>query len=97
MGVHPAACCGIGSGMADGKAVLDDVFPGMDGAYCQFVPLGDILQGGDGQAVYLHQGALGNGVQCDHYIVDGADMNSLRHNRLLFVRSKWTAAYRQLL
>ena len=42
--------------------------------------LRDILQCGDGEAVHLHQRALGSVVQGNDHIVDGADMNCLRHS-----------------
>ena len=42
--------------------------------------LRDVFQRGDGQAVHLHEGTLGDGVQRDHNVVDGADMNCLRHS-----------------
>ena len=33
----------------------------------------------EGADVYKRQ-ALGNGVQCNHHVVNGADMNRLRHS-----------------
>ena len=66
--------------MADGEAVFDDVLAVLNGLDCHLVTLRDILQCGDGKAVHLHQSALGNGVQCNHHVVNGADMNRLRHS-----------------
>ena len=80
VGVHPGARLGIGGGMTDGETVLDDIFTVLDGLYCHLVALRDILQRGHGKAVHLHQSALGNGVQCNHHVVKGADMNRLRHS-----------------
>ena len=80
VGVHPGAGGGVCSGMTDGEAVLDDVLAVLNGLDCHLVTLRDILQCGDGKAVHLHQRALGNGVQGNDHIVDGADMNCLRHS-----------------
>ena len=80
VGVHPGARLGIGGRVADGETVLDDIFTILDGLYCHLVALRDILQRGHGKAVHLHQSALGNGVQCNHHVVNGADMNRLRHS-----------------
>ena len=80
VGVHPGAGGGVGGGVADGEAVLDDVFAVLNGLDGHFMALGDILQRGDGKAVHLHQSALGDGMQRDNDVVDGADMDCLRHN-----------------
>lgn len=80
VGVHPGARLGICSGMADGKPYLMTFSPFRMGFTAILWPLRDVFQRGDGQAVHLHQRALGDGVQRDHNIVDGADMNCLRHN-----------------
>ena len=80
VGVHPAAGLGVLGGMADGETVFDDVLPCLDGLDRHLMALGDIFQGGHRQAVGLHQLPLGDGVQRDHYVVDGADMNCLRHS-----------------
>ena len=80
VGVHPGARLGIGGGMADGEAVFDDVLAVLDGLHGHFMALGYILQRGDGKAVYLHQSALGDGMQRDNDVVDGADVNCLRHS-----------------
>ena len=101
VGVHPGARLGICGGMADGEAVLDDVLAVPDGLHGHLVALRDIFQRGNGQAVHLHQRALGDGVQRDHNIVDGADMNCLRHNNSPYRPSplggSFPSAYRQLL
>ncbi len=80
VGVHPGARLSVGGGVADGEAVLDDVLAVLDGLHGHFMALGNILQRGDGKAVYLHQSALGDGMQCNHHVVNGADMNRLRHS-----------------
>ena len=80
MGVHPGTGGGVCGGVTDGEAVLDDVLAVLNGLDCHLVTLRDILQCGDGKAVHLHQRALGNGVQGNDHIVDGADMNCLRHS-----------------
>ena len=80
MGVHPGAGGGVCGGVTDGETVLDDVLAVLNGLDCHLVTLRDILQCGDGKAVHLHQRALGNGVQGNDHIVDGADMNCLRHS-----------------
>ena len=80
MGVHPGARLGVGGGMSDGETVLDDVLTVLDGLDCHLVALRDILQRGHGEAIHLHQRALGNGVQGNDHVVDGADMNCLRHS-----------------
>ena len=80
VGVHPSARLSVGGGVADGKAVLDDVLAVPDGLDCHLVALRDVLQRGDGKAVHLDEGALGNGMQSDNDVVDGADMDRLRHS-----------------
>ena len=80
VGVHPGARLGICGGVADGEAVLDDVLTVLDGLDGHLVTLRDILQSGHGKAVHFHQRALGNGVQGNDHVVDGADMNCLRHS-----------------
>ena len=80
VGVHPGTRLGVSGGMTDGEAVLDDVLTVFDGLDSHLVALGDVLQCGDGQAVHFHQRALGNGVQGNDHVVDGADMNCLRHS-----------------
>ena len=80
VGVHPGARLGIGGGVADGEAVFDDVLAVLDGLHGHFMALGNILQRSDGKAVYLHQSALGDGMQRDNDVVDGADVNCLRHS-----------------
>ena len=42
--------------------------------------LRDVFQSGDGKAVHLDEGTLGNGMQSDNDVVDGADMDRLRHS-----------------
>ena len=42
--------------------------------------LRDVLQRGNGKAVHLDEGTLGNGMQSDNDVVDGADMDRLRHS-----------------
>ena len=86
VGVHPGAGGGVGGGMADGKAVLDDVLPRPDGPDGHLVALGDVLGGGDGQAQvgHCHRGALGNRAQRHDHIVGRVDVNGQRHGRLLF-------------
>ena len=66
--------------MTDGEAVLDDVLTVLDGLDSHLVALGDVLQSGHGKAVHFHQRALGNGMQGNDHVVDGADMNCLRHS-----------------
>ena len=78
--VHPAAGSGICGGVADGEAVLDHVLTVLDGLHGHLVALRDILQSSHGKAVHLHQRALGNGMQSNDHVVDGADMNCLRHS-----------------
>ena len=80
VGVHPGARLGIGGGVADGEAVFDDVLAVLDGFHGHLMALRDILQRGDGKAVHLHQSALGDGMQRDNDVVDGADVNCLRHS-----------------
>ena len=80
VGVHPGTRLGVSGGMTDGEAVLDDVLTVLDGLDCHLVALRDILQSSHGKAVHFHQRALGNGVQGNDHVVDGADMNCLRHS-----------------
>ena len=80
VGVHPSARLGVGGGMADGETVLDDVLAVLDGRNGHLMTLRDVLEGSHGQTVHFHEGALGDGVQRDNDVVDGADMNSLRHS-----------------
>jgi len=80
VGVHPGTRLGVSGGMADGEAVLDDVLTVLDGLDSHLVALGDVLQSGHGKAVHFHQRALGNGMQGNDHVVDGADMNCLRHS-----------------
>ena len=80
VGVHPGTVGGVCGGVTDGEAVLDDVLAVLNGLDCHLVTLRDILQCGDGKAVHLHQRALGNGMQSNDHVVDGADMNCLRHS-----------------
>ena len=80
MGVHPGAGGGVCGGVTDGEAVLDDVLAVLDGLDSHLMALRDVLQRGDGKAVHLDEGTLGNGMQSDNDVVDGADMNCLRHS-----------------
>ena len=80
VGVHPGTRLGVGGGVADGEAVLDDVLAVLDGLDGHLVALRDVLQRGDGKAVHLDEGTLGNGMQSDNDVVDGADMDRLRHS-----------------
>ena len=66
--------------MADGEAVLDDVLAVLDGLDSHLMALRDVLQSGNGKAVHLDEGTLGNGMQSDNDVVDGADMDRLRHS-----------------
>ena len=84
VGVHPGAGYGVGGGMADGEAVLDDVFAFLDGGDGHLVALGDILHSGDGGVVHGHGRSLGDGMQRDHHIVAGIDFDSKRHERISF-------------
>ena len=80
VGVHPGTRLGVGGGVADGEAVLDDVLAVLDGLDSHLVALRDVLQSCDGKAVHLDEGTLGNGMQSDNDVVDGADMDRLRHS-----------------
>ena len=80
VGVHPGTRLSVGGGVADGEAVLDDVLAVLDGRNGHLMTLRDVLEGRHGQTVHFHEGALGDGVQRDDDVVDGADMNSLRHS-----------------
>ena len=80
VGVHPGTRLSVGGGVADGEAVLDDVLAVLDGLDRHLVALRDVLQSSHGKTVHFHQRALGNGVQSNDHVVDGADMNCLRHS-----------------
>ena len=80
VGVHPAAGSGICGGVANGKAVLDHVLTVLDGLHGHLVALRNVLQSSHRKTVHFHQRALGNGVQGNDHVVDGADMNCLRHS-----------------
>ena len=80
VGVHPSTRLGVGGGVADGEAVLDDVLAVLDGLDGHLMALRDVLQRGNGKAVHLDEGTLGNGMQSDNDVVDGADMDRLRHS-----------------
>ena len=47
VGVHPSARLGVGGGVADGEAVLDDVLALLDGGNCHLMTLRDVFQRGD--------------------------------------------------
>jgi len=81
VGVHPGAGHGVGGGMADGEAVLDDVFALFDGGNGHLVALGDILHSGNGGVLNGNSGALGDGVQGDNHVILGVDLNGDRHNK----------------
>ena len=80
VGVHPAAGSGVSGGVADGEAVLDHVLTVLDGLHGHLVALRNVLQSSHRKTVHFHQRALGNGVQGNDHVVDGADMNCLRHS-----------------
>ena len=80
VGVHPGTRLSVGGGVADGEAVLDDVLAVLDGLDSHLMALRDVLQSGNGKAVHLDEGTLGNGMQSDNDVVDGADMDRLRHS-----------------
>ena len=80
VGVHPGTRLSVGGGVADGEAVLDDVLAVLDGLDSHLMALRDVLQRGNGKAVHLDEGTLGNGMQSDNDVVDGADMDRLRHS-----------------
>ena len=88
VGVHPAAGSGICGGVADGKAVLDHVLTVLDGLHGHLVALRNVLQSSHRKTVHFHQRALGNGVQGNDHVVDGADMNSCGIVVLLIVSHK---------
>ena len=63
VGVHPGAGHGVRRGVADGKAVFDDVFAVFDGRNGHLVALGDVLNGGDGGVIDGDCRAFGDGMQ----------------------------------
>lgn len=65
--------------MADGEPVLDDVFARVDGGNGHLVALGDIFNSGHGCTVHRHSGAFGNGMQGNHNIILGVDLDCNRH------------------
>ena len=79
VGVHPGTGHGVRRGMADGKAILDDVFPLFDGNNGHLVALGDILDGGDGGVIDRDGRALGDGMQGDDDVIFGVDLNGDGH------------------
>ena len=79
VGVHPGAGHGISGGMADGEPVLDDVFARVDGGNGHLMALGDIFNSGHRCTVHRHSGAFGNGMQGNHNIILGVDLDCKRH------------------
>ena len=79
VGVHPGAGHGVRRGVADGKAVFDDVFAAFDGRNGHLVALGDVLNGGDGGVIDGDCRAFGDGMQGDDDVVLGVDLNGDRH------------------
>ena len=79
VGMHPGTRHGVRRGMADGKAVLDDVFAIFDGGDGHLVALGDILDGGDGGVIDRDGRALGDGMQGDDDVIFGVDLNGDGH------------------
>ena len=65
--------------MADGEPVLDDVFVRVDGGNGHLVALGDIFNSGHRCTVHRHSGAFGNGMQGNHNIILGVDLDCKRH------------------
>ena len=79
VGVHPGAGHGVRRGVADGKAVFDDVFAAFDGRNGHLVALGDVLNGGDCGVIDGDCRAFGDGMQGDDDVVLGVDLNGDRH------------------
>ena len=79
VGVHPGARLGVGGGVADGKAVFDDVFAVFDGRNGHLVALRDVLHSGDGGVIDGDCRAFGDGMQGDDDVVLGVDLNGDRH------------------
>ena len=79
VGVHPGAGHGVRRGVADGKAVFDDVFAAFDGRNGHLVALGNVLNGGDGGVIDGDCRAFGDGMQGDDDVVLGVDLNGDRH------------------
>ena len=75
VGVHSGAGYGVRRGVTDGKAILDDVFAGLDGRNRHLVTLGDVLHCGDGGVFHRHGGTLGDGMQRHDHVVGGVNFD----------------------
>ena len=74
-------------GIANGEAVLDDLFPRGDGGKGNLVPGGNRVKGGDGHTVHGEDSARVNGTQRDGDVILRGDAEQFSHGIILLAKT----------